>query len=63
MYISKEILSTTFSVILFLICASFVAHRGYNCILKYKSEPEAVDIKYEFTGKLPFPSLTFCPYA
>ena len=61
MHVSKDIVSTIFSIALFTICASFVAHKGYNCIKKYRSEPESVDIRYEFTGDIQFPSLTFCP--
>ena len=61
MHISKDIVSTIFSTALCIMCTSFVAHKGYKCIKKYKSEPESVDIKYEFTGDIQFPSLTFCP--
>ena len=61
MHVSKDIVSTIFSIALFTICASFVAHKGYNCIKKYRSQPESVDIRYEFTGDIQFPSLTFCP--
>ena len=61
MHISKYIVSTIFSTALCIICSSFVAYKGYQCIKKFRSEPESVDIRYEFTGDIQFPSLTFCP--
>ena len=61
MHISKYIVSTIFSTALCIICSSFVAYKGYKCVKKYRSEPESVDIRYEFTGDIQFPSLTFCP--
>ena len=52
-----------FSLVLFILCAAFVIHRGYKCFKKYIEEPETVDLGYKFTGSedVPFPSFTFCP--
>ena len=57
-------ITTSFRVILFLLCTTFVVHRGYKCFKKYMDKPEAIDLSYKFTGsdEVPFPSLTFCPY-
>ena len=57
-------ITTSFRVILFLLCTTFVVHRGYECFKKYMNKPEAIDLSYKFTGsdEVPFPSLTFCPY-
>ena len=55
---------TSFRIIIFLSCTTFVIHRGYECFKKYMDKPEAIDLTYKFTGsdEIPFPSLTFCPY-
>ena len=56
----ETILPMILSLTLFLGCAAFVIHRGYKCFAKYIQEPEAVDISYQFTGDVPFPSITIC---
>lgn len=60
----KILAANTFSVVLFIGCATFVSHRGYECFKKYLAEPEAVDMAYKFIGseENSFPSFTFCPY-
>ena len=57
-------ISTSFRIILFSLCTTFVVHRGYECFKKYMDKPEAIDLSYKFTGsdEIPFPSFTFCPY-
>ena len=57
------LITTSFRVILFLLCATFVIHRGYECFKKYMDAPESIDLSYKFTGsdEIPFPSFTFCP--
>ena len=59
-----DFITTSFRVIIFLLCTTFVVHRGYKCFKKYMDKPEAIDLSYKFTGsdEVPFPSLTFCPY-
>ena len=56
-------LTTSFRIILFLSCTTFVVHRGYKCFEKYFEEPEAIDLSYKFTGsdEIPFLLLTFDP--
>ena len=61
MKITEEFVSLTITIVLFLVCGTFVTHRGYECFKKYLNEPEAVDIYYKFTGEVPFPSLSICP--
>ena len=58
----KKILSTGFSVSLFIACAVFVAFRGYGCFEKYLSVPEKVDISFKLTGTQNFPEITLCPF-
>ena len=58
--LKENTLSKTFSTILFFGCTTFVVHRGYACFSKYMKEPEILDESYEFTGHVPFPSLSFC---
>ena len=58
----KKILSTGFSVSLFIACAVFVAFRGYGCFKKYLSVPEKVDISFKFTGTQNFPEITLCSF-
>ena len=51
-------------MILFLGCACFVIHRGYECFLKYLEKPEAIDVAFKFSGSQVafFPSITFCSW-
>ena len=56
----KRILSTFFSIVLFLGCAIFVASRGYICFEKFLGKPEKVDISFKFTGTQKFPSISIC---
>ena len=52
------------SLILFLGCASFVFHRGYECFQKYLEKPEAIDVAFKSSGSQVafFPSITFCSW-
>ena len=56
----QKALNWTFSTVLFVACAGFVIHKGYECFLKYMEGPEAVDISYKFTGESLFPSVSIC---
>ena len=60
----KSFIIKIFSLILFLGCASFVTHRGYECFLKYLEKPEAVDIAFKSSASQTtfFPAITFCSY-
>ena len=49
-----------FTYLLIFGCLIFVLHRGVQCFKKYLSNPESVNVAYDFTGKHPFPMLTFC---
>ena len=49
-----------FFIAIFFGCLIFVSHRGFKCFQKYLSEPEGIDINYHFSGKVAFPSFTFC---
>ena len=57
----RKIWSKIFSASLFFGCLIFVLIRGYKCSIKYLSKPEGLDMSFEFSGALPFPSMTFCP--
>ena len=46
--------------ILFLACLVFVSHRGYKCVEKYLQFDTTTEMSYQFQGKLPFPTITFC---
>ena len=60
----KTVIIRMFSLILFLGCACFVIHRGYECFLKYLEKPEAIDVAFKFSGSQVafFPSITFCSW-
>ena len=58
---SRKTLSKLFSASLFIGCLIFVLIRGYKCSIKYLKKPEGLDMSFEFSGELPFPSMTFCP--
>ena len=58
---SRKNLSKLFSASLFIGCLIFVLIRGYKCSMKYLNKPEGLDMSFEFSGALPFPSITFCP--
>ena len=60
-YQFRKIWSKIFSASLFIGCLIFVLIRGYKCSIKYLSKPEGLDMSFEFSGALPFPSMTFCP--
>lgn len=49
-----------FSFMLFACCASYVIMRSYNCFCKYLDGTVAVDITYQSSGEVDFPSITFC---
>ena len=53
-----------FSLVLFLGCASFVAHRGYACFLKYLEKPQAIDVAFKSSASQDafFPLITFCSW-
>ena len=57
----RKIWSKIFSASLFIGCLIFVLIRGYKCSMKYLNKPEGLDMSFEFSGALPFPSMTFCP--
>ena len=48
-------------LIFFAGCTSFVAVRGYKCILKYFTHPQSNRISYKFNGRVQFPMISFCP--
>ena len=50
-----------FKVSLFIGCLAFVSRRGYRSFQKYLSNEEAIDIQFEFVGRLTFPSISICP--
>ena len=60
----KEGVVRMFSLVLFLGCASFVAHRGYACFLKYLEKPEAIDVAFKSSASQNafFPLITFCSW-
>ena len=60
----KKVIIRMFSLILFLGCASFVAHRGYCCFQKYLGKPEAIDVAFKSSASQAafFPSITFCSW-
>ena len=60
-YQFRKIWSKIFSASLFIGCLIFVLIRGYKCSIKYLSKPEGLDMSFEFSGELSFPSMTFCP--
>ena len=45
---------------LFICCFIFVAIRGYRSFKKYLEKQEAVDVSFQFIGRLTFPSISFC---
>ena len=53
----KDFVSTIF----FIACATYVAVRGYKCFIKFLRKPQSNHISYEFTPKVIFPSISFCP--
>ena len=57
----RKTLSKLFSASLFIGCLIFVLIRGYKCSMKYLNKPEGLDMSFEFSGALSFPSMTFCP--
>ena len=59
---TKRKLGIIFKTCLFVACFVFVAIRGYFCNQKYVAEPEAVDISFQFIGRLPFPSISICTW-
>ena len=54
-------LKSSFSILFFAGCATFVAIRGYKCLVKYSTKPQADHISYRFNSKVTFPSISFCP--
>ena len=58
----KKAIIRTFSLILFLGCASFVTHRGNECFQKYLEKPETLSVAFKSSGSQVafFPSITFC---
>ena len=57
----KERLRFLFKMALFIGCLAFVSRRGYRSFQKYLSNEEAIDIQFEFVGRLTFPSISICP--
>ena len=57
----KEKLGFLFKISLFIACLAFVSRRGYRSLQKYLSNEEAIDIQFEFVGRLTFPSISICP--
>ena len=55
------LLNLLVSLIFFAGCTSFVAVRGYKCILKYFTSPQSNRISYKFNARVQFPMITFCP--
>ena len=53
----KDFVSTIF----FIGCVIYVAIRGYKCFVKFSRKPQSNHISYEFTPKVIFPSISFCP--
>ena len=54
-------LKSSISILFFAACATFVAIRGYKCLVKYLSKPQADHISYRFNSRVTFPSISFCP--
>ena len=59
---SKERIVSLFKTGLFFVCFVYVAIRGYESFEKYLSKPEAVDISFQYIGRMPFPSISICPF-
>ena len=61
-FIMKRVLQLNdiFKAFLFICCFIFVAIRGYRSFKKYLEKQEAVDISFQFIGRLTFPSISFC---
>ena len=58
----EKCVNRIFSTSLFIGCLLFVAARGYKCIQKYLEKLEAIDVRFDYTGNLDFPSFTICPH-
>ena len=57
----SDFLKDCTSTLLFIICFSFVVFKGYECFQKFFNKPEVVSMSYQFSGKVSFPLITFCP--
>ena len=50
-----------FELCMFAGCLIFVLFQGKQCFTKFLEKPEVVKTSFDFTGKHPFPEITFCP--
>ena len=48
------------SLIITLLCVSFVAYKAQECIAKYVSEPESTDVAIERASKHKYPAISIC---
>ena len=57
---TKKLISTSFSSLLLVSCLAFVAWESKICIEKFLDNPKSIDISYEKTQDMIFPTISFC---
>ena len=49
-----------FSIGIQMLCIAFVVWQTFECIDKYIESPQGTETHVDFTGQVPFPSITVC---